>query len=253
MGLFDLPAPFLGAVDQVFGLVLPAGLRLVLWGVLAGWLTMLAYRKLSNQERISALKAEQKIQQKVLAGFDGEFGELMPLIRNTLGLGFRQLGLSIGPAALATIPVLFLLAWVAGQFGYQLPPSGQAVRITITPPKASIEWQPEYAARQTEDGWELAWPADDNSVVMEIADRRLLAFPLPEPVPVIHKKQWWNGLFANPLGYVPFDLPVDKVEIGLAQQQFLPFGPGWVRGWMFSFFFSFLLSTLGFKFALRID
>ena len=118
MGLFDLPTPLLGAIDQLLSPLLPAVIRLVMWGVLAGWLTMLIYRRLSNQKKIGDLRSEQKVQQKIISGFDGEFEELFPVIRHTLALGLRQLGLSLGPAVLATIPILFIIIWIAGAFGY---------------------------------------------------------------------------------------------------------------------------------------
>ncbi len=124
MGLFDLPAPLFTTIDGVLGMALPPVARLVFWGILAGWLTMMVYRRLSNQEKIGELKAQQKGQQKKIAEFDGEFEELMPLIRHTLALGFKQLGLALGPALLSTVPVLFLIVWVAGAFGNEAPAAG---------------------------------------------------------------------------------------------------------------------------------
>ena len=109
MGLFDLPAPLFGAIDGLLAMALPAVIRLVIWGVLAGWLTMVVYRFLSNQEKIGELKTQQKVQQKNIAEFDGEFAGLLPLIRQTLALGFKQLGFALGPALLATVPILFIV------------------------------------------------------------------------------------------------------------------------------------------------
>lgn len=253
MGLFDLPAPLFAAVDHVLGLVLPSFLRLGLWGIFAGWLTMMAYRKLSNQEEIGKLKAEQKIQQQKIVGFDGEFNGLLPLIRHTLSLGFRQLGLAIGPALLATIPVLFLVAWVAGQFGYETPAPGNVLNVTTTPIAADIDWQPVSAVKPEEDGWQLTWPDPGDTVSLRSGDQELLTLPTERNVPVIHKKQWWNCLFANPIGYVPEHLPIDQLHIALPEQKFMKFGPGWMQGWMFTFFLCFLLASIAFKLLLKID
>lgn len=253
MGLFDLPAPLFNAVDSLLGGFLPIFIRLLLWGVLAGWLTMIVYRRLSNQEKIGLLKAEQKVQQKLIAEFDGEFEDLLPLIRKTLGTGFRQLGLALGPALLATIPVLFLVVWVAGQFGHGSPQAGDTVTITARPQAGAIEWQPTDAASKTETGWSVQWPSPETSVTMNSGGQELLSIPLQDNIPVIHKKQWWNLLMANPIGYLPDELETDVIEIGLPRQLALPFGPDWLRGWMFSFFFSFLLSSVTFKIILKID
>lgn len=253
MGLLDLPGPILGAIDDVLGVVLPPLLRLLLWGVVAGWLTMLLYRKFSNQEKIGQLKAEQKVQQKLIAEFDGEFGDLMPLIRKTLGTGFRQLGLAIGPALLATIPVLFLVVWVAGEFAYELPAPGAQIRFEAEPAAADIAFEPPPAAVADESGWTVTWPEADAEVLMTGGERILLRLPLQEPVPVIHDRRWWNLLMANPLGYLPDDLAARAVHIGLPERRYIGFGPEWLRGWMFPFFMTFLLASVAFKFLLKID
>jgi hypothetical protein len=253
LGLLDLPAPILDAIDGALGFALPPLLRLLLWGVVAGWLTMLLYRRLSNQERIGRLKAEQKAQQKLIAEFDGEFSDLMPLIRKTLGTGFRQLGLAIGPALLATVPVLFLVVWVAGEFAYELPAPGAAIRFEAEPAAGDIAFEPPAAAVAAEGGWTVAWPDADAEVLLTGGERILLRLPLQEPVPVIHDRRWWNFLMANPLGYLPDDLAARAVHIGLPERRYLSFGPDWLRGWMFSFFLPFLLSSVAFKFVLKVD
>src|SRR5690554_6043757 len=138
MGLFDLPAPVFSAIDGLFAMVMPAVLRLVIWGVVAGWLSMLLYRAFSDQRKIRELKAQNKDQQKLIAEFDGEFTQLMPLIRHSLALGFRQLGLALGPALLATVPVLFIIVWVSGEFGYTTPAAGAKVTVSTEPVTRNI-------------------------------------------------------------------------------------------------------------------
>jgi hypothetical protein len=255
MGLFDLPAPVFGVIDDVLAFVLPSFLRLCVWGIFAGLLTMLLYRRLSNQEKIGLLKSEQKEAQKDIAAFDGEFDELMPMIRKTLGLGFRQLGLALGPALLASLPIIFVIIWVAGQFGYSSPAPGETVHITASPARSgqSLRWTPAEGVTDSEEGWHVSWPASGQTVQLAQGDQPLLSLPLPAEVPVIHKKQWWNSLMANPIGYLPDTVDTDLITIGLPPQTIIPFGPGWMQGWMFTFFMVFLISSLGFKFILRID
>jgi len=256
MGLFDLPAPLFGAIDQLLSLALPPVIRLVCWGILAGWLTMMVYRRLSSQDKIQRLKIEQREQQKIIAGFDGEFADLMPEIRLALALGMRQLGLSLGPALLATIPTLFIIIWVAGQFGYQQPATASQVSIGIGPVHdtgAGLDWSRPRLVRETPAGWTLSWPAPDKPIALLQDGEALFELPFESNIPVIHKRQWWNWLMANPAGYLPDDAAIYSVDIDLPEQQILDFGPGWMHGWMFSFFVSFLLSSIGFKLALKID
>lgn len=253
MGLLDLPAPLFAALDGIIAMAMPAVLRLVFWGILAGWLTMVVYRRLSNQQEIGRLKTQQKVQQKKIAEFDGEFDQLMPLIRHTLALGFKQLGLALGPALLSTLPVLFLIVWVAGAYGNAAPAAGSMVHVTAKPTTVGIQWSSVTDVVIVEDGWQVRWPGADQSLTLADQHQSLLTLPLQDPIPVIHKKKWWNVLMANPIGYLPQSSTTDVIHIALPEQVIIGFGPGWMRGWMFSFFLSFLLSSAGFKFLLRID
>jgi len=258
MGLFDLPAPVFGAIDDVLALAISPVLRLVIWGIFAGWLTMVVYRIFSDQERIGELKAKQKNQQQEIAEFDGEFTELMPLIRHTLALGFRQLGLALGPALFATVPVLFIVIWVAGEFGFQAPTAGSEVLLIVEPATSDIHWSSTTEASITksttnENGWVINWPSKDQSVTMSDDHQPILILPLEHDIPIIHKKRWWNTLMANPLGYLPEDGKTDVIHINLSEAVIIGSGPDWIRGWMFSFFMVFLLSSIGFKLLLRLD
>ncbi|HEY5776753.1 MAG TPA: hypothetical protein VIS57_11745 [Xanthomonadales bacterium] len=251
--MFDLPGPLFGVIDGVLAMALSPLLRLVIWGVLAGWITMLVYRLFSNQEKIGALKALQKSQQKAIAEFDGEFAQLLPLIRQTLGLGFKQLGFTLGPALLATVPVLFVVIWVAGEFGHTSPAAGSELVLSVEPANSDIHWSPASSARADESGWVVRWPAQGQSLTMSDGHQTLLVLPLKHDIPVIHKKRWWNLLVANPLGYLPEEGTTDIVHIGLPEVVIIASGPAWLRGWMFSFFLAFILSSVGFKFLLRLD
>jgi hypothetical protein len=253
MGLFDLPAPLFGVIDGVLAMALPPLLRLAIWGVLAGWVTMLVYRFFSDQEKIGALKALQKDRQKAIAEFDGEFAQLIPLIRQTLVLGFKQLGFTLGPALLATVPVLFIVIWVAGEFGYASPAAGSEVVVNVEPAGSDSRWSSATEVRANENGWVIRWPSKGQSLTLSDSRRPLLVLPLERNIPIIHKKRWWNVLMANPLGYLPEDGTADVIHIGLPEAVIIASGPAWIRGWMFSFFLVFVLSSIGFKFLLRLD
>lgn len=257
MGLFDLAAPILGAVDQSLESSIPGGLRLVGWGILSGWLTMLLYRRFSRQEAIAELKAAQKQLQDKIARFEGEFNELMPMIRKAFSLGFRQLGLSIGPAILATIPILFIVAWVATRFVYEAPPAADEIAVTVEPAAGELSWSASWSgwagAAPADSGWTIPWPAKGESVTLSDGNAPVLNLSDEALHGVIHKQRWWNSLFGNPAGYLPNDSAADLVRIALPERQYLPFGPQWMRGWMFAFFGTFLLASIAFKFILKID
>jgi uncharacterized membrane protein (DUF106 family) len=254
MGLVDLPAPLFTAIDDVLATFAPVFLRLLLWGILAGWLTMLLYRRLSNQARISEVKKQQKEQQKIMMDFEGEFDELMPLIFSTLGLGFRQLRLALGPALLASLPILILVIWVAGQFSHHAPDPGELIRFTAQPAlDESYRWHPEQQTDEATSSWLVAWPAENQTAQLEAGGESILSLPLEQHINVIHKRQWWNLLMANPIGYLPNDSAIEQIIIDLPIVEALSFGPSWIRGWMFGFFLSFFISSIAFKFILKIE
>jgi hypothetical protein len=70
---------------------------------------------------------------------------------------------------------------------------------------------------------------------------------LPNPVPVIHKRQWWNTLLGNPVGYLPSDATVELVRVELPRKEYLATGPQWMRGWEALFFGVLLAVSLGLK------
>lgn len=253
MGLFDLAAPVLAAIDQFISILFPAGFRLVLWGTLSGWLTMLMYRRFSRQEAIAELKAAQKKQQEEIARFEGEFNELWPMVKTAFSLGFRQLGLSFGPAVLATIPILFIVAWVATTFVYAQPPTGDTVSVLAIPGRGALEWSENAGAIADENGWSIEWPVAGDSVTLSDGGETVLSESNDQLFAVIHKRRWWNLLFGNPAGYLPDAHHTEIVRLELPERQYLSFGPDWIRGWMFAFFGSFLLASIAFKFILKID
>ena len=253
MGFFDLPAPLLALIDGVLAHVLPDVIRLIFWGIVCGWLTMIFYKKISRQEAISALKKQQKVQQQAIAEFDGDFDELMPLIRKTLSLGFRQLGLSLGPAILATIPILFIVVWVATVFIYKAPEPGDVVRVTAEPLIGHVQPIPGNTQSHLDNGWNIIWPDEGDSISIADGGETILELSSNELHGVIHKKRWWNWLMANPAGYIAPESATDVVTVELPQHQYIGFGPDWMRGSLAVFFTAFLVASLGFKFILRID
>ncbi len=74
-----------------------------------------------------------------------------------------------------------------------------------------------------------------------------MELPPQAPTPVLHKRQWWNALIANPAGYLPEDAPVESLRLGLPSHEILPLGPDWMRGWLFTYFVLLIDASLGFK------
>jgi hypothetical protein len=71
-------------------------------------------------------------------------------------------------------------------------------------------------------------------------------------VGAVHQRRWWNVLVGNPAGYLPGPGDVDAVELNLPRAEFLPFGPGWLRGWIGYFFGIVIVLSLALKFLWRL-
>lgn len=73
------------------------------------------------------------------------------------------------------------------------------------------------------------------------------------PVPVVHKRAWWNFLLANPAGYLPEHAPIDRIEIDFPRRELHSLGPAWTRRWEPIFITVLLACALPLKFLRRIQ
>lgn len=236
MGLLDLPAPLLNAVDGWLS-ALPVALRLALWGALCGAGSMALYRWVSPQQRIAEGKREQLAARRRLDAFDGPMADAGPLIREMLGSALRQVGRVTGPAVLASLPLLFILVWISTAYGYAFPEGAPS---TATEPAGiDVHWNDNSPNAPRV---ELQEPGGDWKA----------AIVLTAPVPVVEKRHGWNLLVGNPAGYLPQDAPLQRLRIDLPAIECLPFGPAWLRGWEVTFFTSLLVVSLLLKRLLNI-
>jgi len=243
IGLFDLPAPALTWLDARLATVLPAAWRLVLWGMVAGAFTMGLYWRLSPQKRLGEVKRRLAASKAALDQFDGEFQDAFPLMRTMLSQALQQIGLVIGPALAAMVPVLCLIAWLSTAYGYRFPEPLAEIGVRTLPTTFSAAL---VAARPTADDLRPRLRIVDTSGRM--AHEQILG----APVTTLHSRRWWSALIGNPAGYLPDALGVERVDIDLPRQRYLPFGPAWLRGWEAVFFVALSMAALAIKLGFRI-
>jgi len=245
MGIFDLPAPLFTWVDQVMSGFVPPTLRLILWGLVAAALSMGLYWLFSPQGKITDVKIRALAARRDLNSFDGDFAEAWPLMRSMLGLSFRQLGMTTLPAVLASLPVLALIVWLGTAYGYNLP-EGEGVVGVHTTPEAEVSGEFRTVDR--------ASPANPLRLIVTDPGGDVISdISLAAAVPTIHKKQWWNTLIGNPLGYLPDDGTIEAIAFDLPEKDYLGFGPGWLRPWYVLFFTILVLGSLAIKWLGRIE
>lgn len=240
MGLLDLPAPLFGAIEAAVAAYAPPILRLVLWAAVGALISIELYRLLSPQRRITAAAADLRQAQFALNGFDGEFQDAVPLMGRMLRAAGQRLALVFPAAIAASLPMLALLVWLDSTYGSKFPEPGQTVAVRTEAPNLDARWQGVGGGTAGE------------VVVVDETRTPVVRAPVPAPVPVIHKRQWWNTLIGNPAGYLPKDAPVERIDIELPRREILSLGPSWMRGWEAPFFLLFLVFALLTKWARKV-
>jgi hypothetical protein len=245
MGFFDLPAPLFAFADQIMSGFASPTIRLALWGLMAAALSMGLYWLLSPQGKLTDIKIRALKARHDLNAFDGDFAEAWPLMRSMLGLSLKQLGMTTMPAVVASIPVLALIVWLGTAYGYNVPDNQGTIGVETTPSTdVSAEIQkPDIASPNNPPRLVVTDPSGE--VVTDIS--------LAAAVPTIHKKQWWNSLFGNPLGYLPADGEIEAIAFDLPENDYLGFGPSWLRPWYVLFFTILVLGSLAIKMLGRIE
>ncbi len=255
-GLLDLPAPLFDLIDSALQMVLPALLRLVLYATLCAWAMMHVYLRLSDQATLADTRAEIIRTRRALTEHAGDFAELNGLIRRNLRASLRQLGLTLWPALIASLPMLFALPWLSNRFDLEIPAAGTLVQVCAHPSTdaATLRWQNANASQSDESGcWQLAWPTADMPVVLQDANgSALCSLSALTRSDIVHKYTLYNWLIANPGGYLPDRARFDGISIALPTLEIIHLGPGWLRGWEPWFFAPLFLASIAFKLRWRV-
>jgi hypothetical protein len=218
MGLLNLPAPLFDLVDRTLLGSLPPLARLILWAIAGAAVSLALYRWLSPQRRIAEAKAAAQDARRLLNAHDGDLDSALPLMLQSMKLALRHVGLVFPAALVASLPVLALLVWLDGAYGYQFPEDRQAPAIAVEPQTFSGQWRPDGVGGQIQ--------------LRDEGGTQVAHLTLAEPITRIEKRHWWNLLIGNPAGYLPDNSPIEGVTIELPERQYLPVGPDWLRSWL---------------------
>lgn len=254
VGWFDLANPGFMQVEATLIEGLPGLARLALWALVGSAVSMGLYRLLSPQAKIREAGKQAGRLRRQLAAYEDDFAGLLPLAAAVLSASLRHFFYILAPAISASVPLLFLLSWISSAYGGKLPPPGTEIAVSIAPETAEAKWSsPAAVEALSPHAWRVVWPTEKAAFSLREGDGTMvLRLPLPHPVGAVHKRLWWNHLFANPNGYVPTDSTIELVSIDLPAQTFIDFGPGWARTWELPFFSLLVLFSLAIKFTFRI-
>jgi hypothetical protein len=238
-------------VDAWLAPLVSDGVRIGGWAVLTGVASMAIYALTSPQRKLKALAAATTETQKTLSACDGDFAVAWPLIRKLLSTAFARLGLTLAPSLAAGLPVILVLIWMDGRFGYAAPRAGETVAVEISPPSASVNWQPRDAAESSDvSQWIVRWPDASEHVQLRSADGATL-FAMPNaPHPEVTRRDWWHAVMGTVA--LPVDSPIESLRIKYAPREFTSIGPAWVRSYLTIFLVMTCIASITVKFAFRI-
>lgn len=257
--LFDFLSPALSRLDSVLSdsLALAPVWRVALFAAFASIASMWLFKRLSNQDELATLKQEIKAVQKTLVGRDRSHGGLTADLLQNLKLTGRQLWLSFWPALLASLPVLFLLAFSSNQFGVEAAKTGSRVYVTpigLQGSPAEYRWHgvnAQWDARKK--AWTFYQPEPGQIASLMLERQQQLSLPTAVPATVLHRKYWWNYLLANPAGYLDANATIERFEFNTPTQVIINWGPGWMRGWLFAFMLFLVLFSVAIKRVWKIQ
>ncbi len=229
-GLLDRAAPVLNTIDAFIDQVLPDAPRVVLYGLLASYLGMLIYARLSDQHRLRAVKRMTTRVRAELRNPDIEFSALLRASKRSIALSMRHLWLAFKPSLPAMLPFLLIFPWLSNEFGALPPPPGTALKWCVYPATAATRVRfdtLQFAA----DGCVVApWPKAP--VPISIDSEIVALVPWSGSSQVLHAPKWWNELIGNPAGYLPASVGTLQIGFTLPPRSLLPFGPTWLGDWL---------------------
>lgn len=253
-GLFDLPSPLFDAIDAALAAPhLPAVVRISIYAVASAAVSMLAYRRWSNQPLLNDLSGEiRELQQRLLAD-NGSYAQTQALIVRNLALSLRKLGLTLGPALLASLPMLFVLPWVSNRF--DLSPA-HSVTVCATPSStaALLHWEPQDSASTSANP--ACWNVSVDAATPASLKQDALTLPrLPNTASsrAIDKPKILDLLFANPDGTLPREAAVERITLDWPQREIVEFGPAWLREWPAVYFGVLVLASLALRWRWRLQ
>ncbi len=249
MGLFDLTTPTFNIIESWLSQFLTLNLRLAFWAFISALSSTLIFRLFINQQKISFLKTQIKTIQKKLSSHEGDFKELKNIAGKSLKLSFQRMLITFFPAILAMVPIIFLLVFLSASYDYQTPKAGERVNYQVfwedSDSIGEIIWkdqnnQPIEFIKDT-----FLWPkTGQKHILLQPDGTKIMAFP-SAPVPIIHKKQWWNVFFGNPAGYISEDNIIDHIAFKFKKQKPNTYLDNYVDGWMWPYFlFTFVFSLI---------
>jgi uncharacterized membrane protein (DUF106 family) len=253
MSIANCTFPVLGEVDHFFAELFPPFIRVCIWGIISGSMSIGVYALLSPQKLIREKKSKiAELQRAFLKADDVEFRMVIALSVRNLKQSFSMLGMVLGPTILSLVPNLIILVWINVFYSYEEPIAGTPVSMAAVP--ASIVLTViENGVPVIKSDSGAAWPENGHYVSIIGPDGiELTRLPHHPPVSAVRKWRWWNILLGNDAGYIPQHSAVEEIHFDLKRWHLLNGFPKWLATWEFPFITSVFAWSVALKLGFRI-
>ncbi len=240
--------PLFSSVDSTLSF-LPVWARLVFWGILAGLCSMAIYRRISAQARLNELAADIQSIRQELNSIDVSEPGYRGLVKQSLKLGGKRLGISLLPALISALPVIFLAIWVEANYALSKPEPNSVAAILVEKPESiNIESGQKLAA-----GWLINWPDEGEKLpITDVSGNLIFEITHRSSPGLAAAPGMMKSLFGANAGALPAGTPVDTLVIETAPRALFAEHVVFPHQWALPFFMALLLASLGMKFVLRI-
>ena len=252
MGFFDILNPVFTWIETGFLSWIPGWARVALYGLGSGVVTMLLYARFSNQVALAQGKLASKEALSALRKLDpdAEFEVAIVTMRKAVAEPLKQAKAALVPALWASLPLIFVIVWLDNSYSYQAPPAGSTVR-ALTEPFVPLQ-EGDGVRRSADQTYDLTWPASGQIEIKDLDGNLIISIPSSTPVPLIHKRKWWNVLIGNPVGYIDDSAPMNSMEFTHTPRDLIGFGPHWLRSWLVFYFAVLMAAAIAIKVRFKI-
>jgi hypothetical protein len=248
--------PIFDIIDSWFGAFLTFPIKNLIWGILAGSLAFIIYWISSNQIAISEIKNEMKILRAKM--FDSSLedkSEYNSLAKKNLSLSFKLLGKILLPAVISITPVIIIALWYDMNHSYYVPLDGEKVNVSTYPTLSELDIEPfELTSKDIEGNTFLHLTF--NYIELSIYSNNILIYsgtPFKKPIPYITKKNWWNLLLGNPIGYIDDNANFEAIIFDYPEKILFSKLPKIINGWELLFFVGIFISTIPLRLIFKVQ
>lgn len=252
--MFSVLFPVFSSADALMSVVLPAVVRICIWGLLGGVLAIGVYALVSNQKAIAALKSEARVLRKKMLDPALDQDVFVSSMKQNLFVSLSLLARVFLPTMVASVPVLLTAIWLAIHYTYALPEGGE-IQVTSLPEHDALFIEAgESKTGAGSNRISINTAEYTGSVSVRLDDNKIYSGnPFHPPTAIITKKNGWHTLISSESGYLSDDAPIHELHFSVERRAFIKGVPDWVAGWEFTFFVSVFISALAIKLLFRVE